>query len=129
MPWVTSNQAKGMTVRNISFSLTEAQLLDGTKDVTRRVGWAKLQAGDRLRAVQKAMGLKKGEHVKVLGTIEVISARREALDVIDQSDVVREGFPEMCPADFVDMFCGHMGGPQNQIITRIEFRFSADPTN
>lgn len=37
--------------RNISFSLTEPQFLDGTKDVTRRMGWKSLQAGVELVAV------------------------------------------------------------------------------
>lgn len=49
-------------MRLISFALTEAQLLDGTKTVTRRqVGsprsvWHRIKVGDRLRAVDKAMG-------------------------------------------------------------------------
>ena len=45
----------------ISFSLTTPQFRDGTKDVTRRLGWTFLKPGDRLCAVVKAMGLKKGE--------------------------------------------------------------------
>ena len=47
--------------RNISFSMTTPQFLDGSKDVTRRMGWNRLRASDTLRAVKKAMGLKKGE--------------------------------------------------------------------
>lgn len=47
-------------MRIMSFALTEQQLMDGTKTVTRRVGWANLKPGDRLTAVRKAMGLKKG---------------------------------------------------------------------
>ena len=34
------------------------------KTVTLRLGWWKLQPGTILQAVEKAQGLKKGEHVK-----------------------------------------------------------------
>jgi hypothetical protein len=109
--------------RNISFALTEPQFLDGTKDVTRRLGWLKLKPGDRLRAVRKAMGLKKGEKAHVLGEIEVVSVRREALSWITGEDVVREGFPDMTPIEFVAFFCAsHRGCTPATIITRIEFR-------
>ena len=33
-------------MRNISFSLTEEQFLNGSKDVTRRLGWLFLKPGD-----------------------------------------------------------------------------------
>jgi hypothetical protein len=108
-------------VRSMSFSLTERQFLDGSKTVTRRLGWASLGPGARLRAVRKAMGLKKGEQQVVLGTLLVTGVTREELGVISQADVVREGFPEMTPEEFVAMFCKHMGGKPNQIVTRIEF--------
>jgi hypothetical protein len=49
--------------RNISFALTTAQFLDGSKDVTRRIGWKNLNAGDVLCAVKKGMGLKPGEKI------------------------------------------------------------------
>jgi hypothetical protein len=50
----------------MSFSLTERQLLDGSKSVTRRLGWRMLKAGDELLAVRKCMGIRKGEHQQVL---------------------------------------------------------------
>lgn len=109
-------------MRSISFSLTTRQFLDGTKDVTRRLGWKFLKPGDRLRAVEKAMGLKKGEHPVVLGVIEVVSVRREPLDAIEDSDCAREGFPEMDGTGFISMFCGHMGCAHDVEVTRIEFR-------
>jgi hypothetical protein len=37
-------------MRNMSFFLTTAQFLDGTKDVTRRKGWRFLKPGDRFMA-------------------------------------------------------------------------------
>lgn len=111
-------------MRAISFMLTAEQVLAETKDVTRRNGWVNLKAGDRLRGVRKAMGLKKGEKHDVLKVIEVVSVRREPLNAIDQADVIREGFPQMSPADFVAMFCkSHKGVNPQSIITRIEFKY------
>lgn len=109
--------------RMISFSMTEPQFIDGSKDVTRRMGWKRLRAGDRLIAVRKAMGLKAGEKVHRLGMIEVISVRREPLWKINADECRREGFPEMTPVDFMDFFCkGHRGCSASSIVTRIEFR-------
>lgn len=56
-------------MRSISFSLTTPQFLDGTKDVTRRLGWEKIKAGDTLRAVKKAMGLKTGIVTSTHGSV------------------------------------------------------------
>lgn len=109
-------------MRHISFSLTEKAFLDGSKDVTRRLGWRVLRRGDRLMAVRKSMGLAKGERVKKLGEIEAVSVSLEALDSITDEDVVREGFPEMSAAGFVRMFCKHLRCNPWTIITRIEFR-------
>lgn len=118
--------------RNISFSLTTSQFLDGTKDVTRRLGWEKVRAGDTLRAVKKAMGLKKGEKVEVLGMIHVTSVGREPLNRIcadleyGYREMIREGFApphELSdPANFLDFFCStHTGCFPERVITRIEF--------
>lgn len=85
-------------MRNISFALTEQQFIDGSKNVTRRLGWLKLKPGDRLMGVRKAMGLKPGEQIVRLGEIEVISVRREPLramtDDVDYGfeECIREGF-------------------------------------
>jgi hypothetical protein len=109
--------------RNMSFALTERQLLDGTKDVTRRMGWLRLKPRDRLNAVRKAMGLKKGEKIHVLAEIEVVSVRREQLWQITEDDCRREGFPEMGVIEFVDFFCdSHKGCTHESEVTRIEFR-------
>lgn len=118
--------------RNISFSLTTPQFLDGTKDVTRRLGWERVRAGDVLRAVEKCMGLKKGEKIKPLGLIHVTSVGREPLRrILDDleygfSETLREGFPLghtlHWPSEFVDWFCkGHTGCFPEREITRIEF--------
>jgi hypothetical protein len=105
----------------IAFSLTTQQFLDGTKTVTRRMGWLKLKAGDELTAVVKAMGLKKGEHPVVLGRIRVRGVHRERLNWITPEDCAKEGFPEMTPEDFVAMFCKAMRCTQNAWVTRIVF--------
>lgn len=109
-------------MRRMSFALTEQQLLDGSKTVTRRLGWAFLKAGDDLLAVRKCMGLKRGERQTVLANIRVVSVRRERLYNITRSDVAREGFPDMSPAAFVNMFCKAMGCKPSAFVTRIEFK-------
>lgn len=118
--------------RNISFMLTTSQFLDGSKDVTRRNGWAFLKAGDVLCGVEKSQGLGKGGKVNRLGMIRVKDVRREPLramtDDLDYgfSETTREGFPEPhpkhFPSEFVDMFCrSHKGVTPDTVITRIEF--------
>lgn len=119
-------------MRNISFALTTEQFLAGTKTVTRRVGWEHLKAGDMLCAVRKSQGLKKGEQVERLGVIRIRSVRRERLSCMTQDEVygkrecVREGFPDLAPAQFVEFFCkSHKGTWRESLVTRIQFeRFS-----
>lgn len=123
--------------RNISFSMTTPQFLDGSKDVTRRMGWHNLKAGDILQAVEKAMGLKKGETVNPLGLIRVKNVRKEPLRlIVDDRDYGvmecrREGFPQMTTKDFVQFFCqGHKDCFPGSIVTRIEFeRITGDVGN
>jgi len=115
-------------MRNISFALTDEQFLDGSKDVTRRLGWLFLKAGDRLMGCQKCQGIKPGESIVRLGEIEVVSVRRELLGlmILDPSygatEARREGFPQMSGRQFVEMFCKHMTADERSVITRIEFR-------
>lgn len=109
--------------RNISFAMTTAQVNAKTKDVTRRFGWWFLKRGDKLCGVKKAMGLKKGEQIERLCSIEVISVRGEPLDAITQDDVIREGFPDWTPEQFVDFIVEHYKCPRDKIINRIEFRY------
>lgn len=109
-------------MRSISFALTTAQFLDGSKTVTRRLGWQHLKPGTRLRAVKKAMGLKKGEHPEVLGEIEVLDVRRESLACVRDEETAAEGFPGMTGAEFREMFARHMGCSIHSDVTRIEFR-------
>lgn len=118
-------------MKNMSFSMTTEQCKARTKDVTRRFGWWKVKPGMRLRAVEKAMGLKKGEKVKVLGVIEIVSARKERLDAMTADndygfeEIRREGYPFglHIPGEFVAMICQHYKKKPEDEINRIEFRW------
>lgn len=125
-------------MRAISFALTTSQFLDGSKTVTRRMGWLRLKIGDVLCAVEKSQGLKRGEKVKRLGTIRVVDIRREPLmrmlDDIDYgiSETAKEGFasPHPCwrPSVFAEFFCDtHKDCRFTTELTRIEFERVAPP--
>lgn len=108
-------------MRNMSFMLTTSQMIARQKRVTRRLGWWFLNVGDVVMAVEKGMGLKRGEKVKKLYPIRVLSIRGEPLQDITQNECVLEGFPDMKPKDFVLMFMDtHKCGPL-EIVNRIEF--------
>ena len=109
-------------MRNMSFALTVPQLLDGTKDVTRRLKWTVLERGMKLCAVRKSMGLKLGEKIDRLAEIEVVDVSREILRTITEREVRREGFPRMTRDDFIHMFCEANNIGPHTMITRIEFR-------
>ena len=111
--------------RLMSFSLTADALLDGTKTVTRRLGWRSLRAGDELRAVRKVMGRSKGEPIEDLARIRVLNVRREPLNRISAADVAAEGYPNLSPSAFVAMFCEAMGCAPDDEVTRIEFEVVA----
>lgn len=124
--------------RNISFMLTTPQFIDGSKDVTRRLGWTFLRPGDLLMGVEKSQGLGKGGKIKRLGLIEVVSMRREPLSamvddlVYGYRETAREGFPVGTaysdPFKFIQWFGeGHRIASPHEIVTRIEFKH-ADQT-
>jgi hypothetical protein len=116
--------------RNISFAMTTEQFNARTKTVTRRLGWENLKAGDILMGCRKCMGLKPGEKIERLGKIVVKSVRREYLDrmlvtpAYGRQECILEGFPDMTPAEFVDMFCkSHRPCRPHWCITRIEYEY------
>lgn len=109
--------------RNMSFAMTTDQFRNRTKDVTRRFGWWFLKPGDEVLGVEKAMGLKKGEKVRPLGMIRIISTRLEPLNAITPDDVVREGFPGWTPEQFVKMLVSHYRVKEDKVINRIEFEY------
>jgi len=124
-------------MRNISFSITLQAFHDGTKDVTRRYpSWKNLKPGDHLMAVEKAQGLKKGEHVVKISEIVIVNCAPEQLRCIEYSsyrdddtkpggirkETLREGFPLMTPESFVKMFCKFNKCTPETIVNRIVFR-------
>ncbi len=110
-------------MRNMSFRMTVQQVKDETKDVTRRISWWFLKPGDRVQAVVKGMGLKKGEKIQKLKVIEIVSTRKEILCTITKNDCIREGFPDLTPCEFVKMLCDHSGVLPSITVNRIEFKY------
>lgn len=116
--------------RNMSFSMTTDAVRRREKTVTRRLGWDFLKPGDLLWAVEKGMGLKKGEKVKRIALIRVVSVGREPLDVllehhqvVCQREMASEGFPDMPPTGFVEMFCNANRCEQDTLVNRILFEY------
>lgn len=110
-------------MRNMSFAMTIPQVLDGSKTVTRRLGWRGVRRGDRLRGVERAMGLGRGETIRALREIEIVSVTEERLDAITPVECAREGLPDMTPAEFVAMFCAAQKCTPATTVRRIEFRY------
>lgn len=113
---------------NMSFMLTPHQFQDGSKDVTRRMGWKNIKIGAPHVGILKGQGLKKGEKITRLGAFIPIKSRWEPLRrMIDEpeygkSEVIREGFPNLSPQDFVKMFCKtHKGCTPETLVNRIQF--------
>ena len=109
-------------MRNMAFSITTQQMYAETKDITRRIGWTFLKPGDIVMAVEKGMGLKRGEKVKKIYPIEIVSVRGERLSSITIEDVKREGFPKMTVHQFVRMFAASHKCDVHAVVNRIEFR-------
>ena len=120
---------------NMSFFLTQEQLISGEKDVTRRLNkygptWKRLKAGDVLWAVKKSQGLKKGEKVERICRIEVLSVRQEKVGELmrhpyGKNECVREGFPDMTQYEFAAYLLTANGLPDSALgamCTRIEFK-------
>lgn len=121
--------------RLLSVALTEPQVRDRSKSVTRRLGWWEdklgrrlLHPGDPMTLVRKSMGRKPGEPLVRLAEVGVVDVRREQLVAITPQDVVREGFPGWTVGEFIDFFCRSMRCNPGDLVTRIEFRYlDGDP--
>jgi hypothetical protein len=119
-------------MRQMSFKLTEQQVLDRTKTVTRRLGWMHARVGDLVQPVRKSMGLKRGESIeRIGGPIVLLSIRKESLRrLIDDTgygaaELAAEGFAYLSPTEFVAMFCAsHRGCKPDTLVTRVEFRYA-----
>lgn len=115
-------------MRRISFNLTIDAILDRSKTVTRRIGWAFAKPGDRLLAVDKLRTKK----ARTLGVIEIVSVRDEPLSRMTEdvlygfAETAAEGFargPLSWPSEFVRMFCDAMKVTPDRVVRRIEFRY------
>lgn len=111
-------------MRNISFALTTEQFRNRTKTVTRRLGWRNLLPGTVLMGCEKCQGIQKGGLVR-LGPIKIESVNRQPLIRIRDypNDCALEGFPDMTPDEFIEMFCAHMRCEPKTVITRIRFSY------
>lgn len=112
--------------RNMSFAMTIDAMRNKSKTVTRRFGWWNLKPGNIVNAVEKSMGIKKGEKIKVIGQIRILATEPTALDEIDKADCTAEGFPNMAPAEFVSMLCDHYKIQSDKICNRIFFEHLGD---
>lgn len=113
----------------MSFSITTDQARKRAKTVTRRNGWANARVGDILQQVEKAMGLKAGEKVVRIHKIKITSVCREPLRrMIDEPaygrcEVILEGFPNLTPQEFVDLYCKANKCTPAKIVARIQFEY------
>lgn len=114
----------------MAFSHTASQVRERMKTVTRRVGWRFLKPNDRILAVEKARGLKKGEPVRALAVLRIVDVRVEPLSrlVTDapyaEDELPREGFPCWSRDDFIRQFLRtHRGTALETEVTRIEFAY------
>jgi len=116
-------------MRNMSASLTTQQCVNFSKTVTRRNGWDNIKPLEIVQLVEKGQGLKKGEKVKPIHKIQILSARKERLDVLSVSsfygmkEMILEGFPGMDPKGFVEMYCRANKCLPSVMVNRIEFRY------
>jgi len=113
-------------MRNMSFSHTVNQIKASAKTETTRAGWGFLKPGDKVMAVEKAMGLKKGEKIKKIRPIEIVKV--EAITArphnYTQQNVNREGFPEYTPHQFVVNVLFHKCKLRHgQPVNRITFKY------
>ena len=121
-------------MRNMSFALTTEQVLAGQKTVTRRLGWKTLKDGELFQAIEKGQGLKKGEKVNRLRVLKAVDVRQMPLNRMLQDEAwgkaecIREGFPNLTPREFVEMFCkANRPCEPTWIVTRIEFDYPEVP--
>lgn len=122
--------------RLISVAFTEDAVRERTKTVTRRKGWQMLKPGDRLTLCRKVMGRKGDEPLVRIAEVVVVDVKRQPLDyLVNQpeygaDEMVREGFPGMDPAEFVQRyFVDAQGMRRTGWVTRIEWRYlDGDPS-
>lgn len=113
-------------MRLMSVSLTEQQVRDQAKTVTRRLGWLFARVGNEVTLCRKVMGRRPGEPLVRICDVEIVEVRREPLWHITHVEVTREGFPGQTPEEFVAFFTQHMRCDPRTVVTRIEWRYLPD---
>jgi len=85
--------------RRMSVALTLEQVRARTKTVTRRheSTWSDLKVGDHLLLIEKGMGLPKGAKQVVVCEVEITDVCLEPLGLVDDAQLVAEGFPGQDP--------------------------------
>lgn len=113
-------------MRNMAFQFTSAQIRSREKTVTRRAGWLFLRPGDRVQAVNRSMGLRKGEKAEKLAVLKIKSVNREPVSsILDYpDDAAREGFPGLTAREFAERFCSLTNCTLTSTVTRIEFEYA-----
>ncbi|MCG8532550.1 MAG: hypothetical protein MI749_18080, partial [Desulfovibrionales bacterium] len=81
-----------------------------------------LKPAEIVNAVEKGMGLAKGQRVTHIHQIRIVNVRKEPLNAITQKECRLEGFPELTPAQFVEMFTTHNKCKADEPVNRIAFR-------
>lgn len=120
-------------MRRISFMMTLPSVLDGTKTVTRRIGWWSLKPGVQLAACSKSMGFKKGEKAPPpVAYIRVVSVSRERLHAIigyanPFEELRAEGLGHLTPMEFIEGFCRLNRCKPWSLVNRIEFEYVGEP--
>jgi hypothetical protein len=116
----------------MSFSMTTPAIRARRKTVTRRTGWQFLRPGDLVQAVEKGMGLKKGETVKRLAVLRIVRVSRERLDRLRHAapadvaaELAAEGVASSCETwqDFLSRYFWPQGCQPDTEVTRIEFTY------
>ena len=134
-------------MKNISFTATKPQFRAHQKHVTRRGNkngptWKNLKPGDVIMGCEQCQGLGKGGKIVKMGAIIILDATPEPIDTIikrpvrdtprrieDQypfalpSETTLEGFPELTPAQFVDMLCEMNDCEQETEFNRVLFDY------
>ena len=110
----------------MSCALTTPQVELRIKTVTRRIGWGFLKAGDMIQLVEKCQGLKKGQKVRKLAVVKIVSTGWEPLDAITQEECDKEGFSEMSPSQFIKMFMAHNRCERGTPVNRIEWTYTGE---
>ena len=114
---------------NMSFSMTTDPFRRKIKTVTRRDGWDNIKLGEIHHGIEKGQGLKRGEHVVVIHDFIPTSSRWEPLQYLlddpeyGKREVILEGFPNLTPAQFVDMLCKKNKCTPDKLFNRIEFKY------